>query len=76
MSQPLGQAKAVRRWNNAQRAHRPTKATGKWYTVPGFAVGDAAFVARLEELSGRFLAPRKGGRPKKALKDGGQRKHG
>ncbi|MGB2754583.1 MAG: transposase [Phycisphaerae bacterium] len=34
-------------------------------TRTGRPAGDAAFVARLEELSGRFLAPRKGGRPRK-----------
>jgi len=45
-------------------------------TRTGRPAGDAAFVARLEELSGRFLAPRVGGRPKKARKDGGPRKHG
>ena len=45
-------------------------------TRTGRPPGDAAFVPRLEELSGRFLAPRKGGRPKKARKDGEARKHG
>jgi putative transposase len=30
----------------------------------GRPAGDAAFVGRLEDLSGRFLAPRKGGRPR------------
>ena len=45
-------------------------------TRTGRPAGDAAFVPRLEELSGRFLAPRKGGRPKKARKDGEARKHG
>jgi hypothetical protein len=45
-------------------------------TRTGRPAGDAAFVARLEELSGRFLAPRKDGRPKKAKKDGEPRKHG
>ena len=32
-------------------------------TRTGRPAGDAAFVARLEELSGRFWAPRKAGRP-------------
>jgi putative transposase len=39
-------------------------------TRTGRPAGDAAFVARLEELSGRFLSPRKGGRPKKRPKPG------
>jgi len=30
----------------------------------GRPAGDAAFVGRLEDLSGRFMAPRKGGRPR------------
>jgi hypothetical protein len=34
-------------------------------TRTGRPAGDAAFVERLEDLSGRFLAPRKGGRPRK-----------
>jgi putative transposase len=34
-------------------------------TRTGRPAGDAAFVARLEEQCGRFLAPRKGGRPRK-----------
>ena len=34
------------------------------------------FLARLEELSGRFLAPRVGGRPRKAATQGKARKHG
>jgi putative transposase len=45
-------------------------------TRTGRPAGDAAFVARLEELSGRFLAPRKGGRPKKGRQEGRPRKHG
>jgi len=39
-------------------------------TRTGGPAGDAAFVARLEELSGRFLSPRKGGRPRKRAKPG------
>ena len=31
----------------------------------GRPLGDAAFLARLEALSGRWLAPRQGGRPRK-----------
>jgi len=34
-------------------------------TRTGRPAGDASFVARLEKLCGRFLAPRKGGRPRK-----------
>ena len=34
-------------------------------TRTGRPAGDAAFVARLEALSGRWLAPRPGGRPRK-----------
>lgn len=45
-------------------------------TRTGRPAGDAAFVARLEELSGRFLAPRVGGRPRKAAKQGKARKPG
>ena len=45
-------------------------------TCTGRPAGDAAFVAWLEQLSGRFLAPRKGGRPRNALTDGQTRKHG
>jgi len=33
-------------------------------TRTGRPAGDAAFVARLEALSGRCLAPRQGGRPR------------
>jgi putative transposase len=43
-------------------------------TRTGRPAGDAAFVARLEELSGRFLAPRKAGRPRKDKKPNGPRK--
>jgi hypothetical protein len=39
-------------------------------TRTGRPAGDAAFVARLEDESGRFLAPRKGGRPRKTAKPG------
>ena len=35
-------------------------------TRTGRPAGDAAFVARLEALSGRCLAPRQGGRPRKS----------
>jgi len=45
-------------------------------TRTGRPAGDAAFVARLEELSGRFLAPRVGGRPRKTATQGKARKHG
>jgi len=34
-------------------------------TRTGRPAGNAAFVARLETLSGRWLAPRHGGRPRK-----------
>ena len=34
-------------------------------TRTGRPAGDAVFVERLEDLNGRFLAPRKGGRPRK-----------
>jgi putative transposase len=40
-------------------------------TRTGRPAGDAALVERLEDLSGRFLAPRNGGRPRKA--DGRQK---
>ena len=43
-------------------------------TRTGRPAGDAAFVARLEELSGRFLAPRKAGRPRKGQGPHGARK--
>ena len=49
-------------------------------TRTGRPAGDGAFVARLEELSGRLLAPRKGLRPRKARPPAGSRrkrgKHG